>query len=261
MSQPTQSPPTLREQLASGDRLLATFNVIASADVVELIALAGFDAVIIDLEHGPHDLGCVRHSVVAAGSLGLRTIVRVRALDPSLIGTVLDLGTDGVLVPHVDSARDAEAAVSAARFAPEGGRGANPWVSAARFGYLDGWFAQANAEVVTMIMIESTAALRHLPEILAVPGLDAVFFGPMDLSHSLGVPGETNHPMVVSALTNAVRDARAHGVSTCVFVPDPATASAWWERGVRFVACGVDSGLIRTALTAAAGTARRCLSR
>jgi 4-hydroxy-2-oxoheptanedioate aldolase len=256
MSDPAAAP-TLRQRLAAGEQLLATFNVIASPDVIELVGLAGYDAVIIDLEHGPHDLGCVRHGVVAARSLGLRTVVRVRALDPSLIGAVLDLGPDGVLVPHVDSARDAETAVSAARFAPEGTRGANPWVSAARFGHLDGWFARANAETVTMVMIESAAGLRQLPEILAVPGLDVVFFGPMDLSHSLGVPGETNHPTVVSALTDAVGEARARGVSTGVFTPDPAMVRTWWRRGVRLVACGVDSGLIRSALAEAAAAGRR----
>lgn len=246
----------LRARLAAGEPLLATFNVLPSADVVELIALAGFDAVIVDLEHGPHDLGVVRHSVVAAHSLGLHTIVRVRTLEPSAIGAVLDVGADGVLVPHVESAEDARTVVTAARFAPEGTRGANPWVSAARYGHTPDWFGTANTEVAALVMIESAEALKALPEICALPGLDAVFFGPMDLSHSLGVPGQTAHPTVVTALTEATDLAAAAGVATGVFAPDPATARTWRRRGTRLIACGVDSGLIREALIAAANAAR-----
>ncbi|MDQ3761713.1 MAG: aldolase/citrate lyase family protein [Actinomycetota bacterium] len=253
---PTTRTTRLRERLTYADRLLGTFNLIPSADIVELIAIAGFDLVIIDMEHGPYNLGNVRGVLATADAYGLHTVVRVPTLEPSSISSVLDLGACGVLVPHVESAKDAATVVQAARFAPDGTRGANPWVRAAQYGHRENWFAAANEEVATLVMIEGRAAITELPEIVSVPGLDGVFFGPMDLSHSLGVPGQFDHPSVLEALDGAIRLATAHSLATCLFSPDAQRTKCWWERGVHLVACGVDTGLIRSALVAVVRTAR-----
>ncbi|HWE88215.1 MAG TPA: aldolase/citrate lyase family protein [Pseudonocardiaceae bacterium] len=247
--------PSLVERLAGPDNLLGTFNLIPSPEVIELIALAGFDLVIVDMEHGPHQLGQVHAAVLAADAHGLATVVRVRSLDPPAIGAVLDLGASGVLVPHVESAADAAAVVRSARFAPEGERGANPWVRAGGFGARQNWFADTRRDVAVLVMIEGKNALADLPRILAVPGLDAVFLGPVDLSHALGVPGRIDHPTVLAALERAVDLAAARQLTAGVFAPEPAAAPGWWRQGVRLVACGVDTGLIRSALCGAVAVA------
>lgn len=241
-------PRSLRSLLTEGRRLLGTFSIIPSADVVEIIALSGLDFVIIDMEHGPFGLETVRAGLMAARAHGLRVVVRVRTAEAALVGAALDVGADGVLVPQVESAAAARAVVEAARFAPDGARGANPWVRAARYGATADWFAAANRDVAVMVMIEGAAGIAAMPEILDVPGLDGVFLGPVDLSHSLGVPGQIDHPKVRGALEDAAAAASARNMATAVFAPDEAHARTWWEVGVQLVACGVDAQLLRERL-------------
>lgn len=247
---------TLAARLAGPERLLGTFSLISATEVVELIALAGFDVVIIDMEHGPHELAQVHAAILAADARGMATVVRVRELEPALIGAVLDLGAAGVLVPQIASAADAERAVRAARFAPNGERGANPFVRASGFGARKSWFAEADREVAVLVMVEGASALADLPGILDVPGLTAIFLGPVDLSHALGVPGELDHPRVVAALERSVEQAEARGVAVGVFSAEATAAHRWWDRGVRLVATGVDTGVIGTAFADMVRTAR-----
>ncbi|KAA2252843.1 aldolase [Solihabitans fulvus] len=246
---------SLRARLAGGERLLAIFNLIPATEIIELVAIAGFDVVIVDMEHGPHELSDVRQAILAAEAAGLHTVVRVRTSAAASIGAVLDLGANGVLVPQIESAEHAVRAVRAARFAPRGERGANPWVRAARYGQRENWFATADDDVATLVMVEGRAALTELPEILAVPGLDAIFLGPMDLSHSLGVPGQIDHPSVVDRLESAVRLAAGHGVATGLFAPGVGRAAHWWGRGAGLVASGVDTEVIRSAMSGATAAA------
>jgi 4-hydroxy-2-oxoheptanedioate aldolase len=234
----------LRARVAAGERLVGTFSLIPATEVVELIALAGFDFVVVDMEHGPYTIETVHRVLVAAQARGLATVVRVPEPSPALIGSVLDLGADGVLVPQVSSAQTARLVVESARFTPEGSRGANPWVRAARFQGDTSWPAQSNASVLVMVMIEGVDGVRALPEILAVPGLDAIFMGPVDLSHSLGVPGQTEHPEVLRTLTGIAGRAAGAGVATAVFAPSPERARTWWDKGITLVACGVDTKVV-----------------
>ncbi|GLY72876.1 HpcH/HpaI aldolase family protein [Actinoallomurus iriomotensis] len=241
-------PRSLRSLLAEGRRLLGTFSIIPSPDVVEIIAVSGLDFVIIDMEHGPFGLETVRAGLLAARAHGLRTVVRVRTAEAALVGAALDVGADGVLVPQVGSADAARAVVEAARFAPDGTRGANPFVRAARYGATADWFAGANRDVAVMVMIEGAEGIAAMPEILEVTGLDGVFLGPVDMSHSLGVPGQIDHPSVRDALEKAAAAAAARNMATAVFAPDEAHARAWWELGIQLVACGVDAQLMRERL-------------
>lgn len=246
---------SLRARLAAREHLLATFNLLPSPEIVELIALAGFDVVIVDLEHGPHDLADLRRALTAAAAHELPALVRVRTAAAAEIGAVLDLGASGVLVPHVESVAAAAAVVRAARFTPGGERGANPWVRAAGYGSREDWFARADAEVAVLVMVEGPGALGELADIVSLPGLDGIFLGPMDLSHALGVPGQVGHPRVFEAVRDAVRLAADAGVAAGVFTPDPGLAAGWWQRGAQLVAAGVDAGFVRSGLAAAADAA------
>ncbi len=253
----TDRPLSLRHRLRRGPPLVATFSIIPSFEVVEMIGLAGFDAVILDMEHGAYGVEALGPLLLAARTRGLFPIARVRTNEASLIGAALDAGAAGVLVPQVSSAAAALAAVSAARFAPEGSRGANPWVRAADFTAGPPWFAQANQDVAAMVMIEGREGVEAVPDILNTPSLDAVFLGPVDLSHALGVPGETEHPLVLAQVERVVAQAAERGMSVAVFAPTPKGARRWLDRGVGFVAVGMDTAHVlagfRTALAEVRG--------
>jgi 4-hydroxy-2-oxoheptanedioate aldolase len=231
------------ERLRSGPPLVATFSMIASPIVVELLARAAFDAVVFDAEHGPLGPEALNVLIPAASGAGIAPIVRVRANEPSLIGGALDIGAAAVLVPQVESPAQAAAAVSAARFGPGGRRGTNPYVRAAGYGASPDWFSRANDESAVLVMVEGAGGIGSLDGILATPGLDGVFIGPFDLSQSLGVPGQIEHPGVLARVEAIVRVAAGRQVATAVFAPTPPLARRWLELGVRLVAVSFDTAL------------------
>lgn len=245
-------PPTLRQRLAGeGTGLLATFVLIPRVEIVELIALAGFDVAVIDLEHGPYGVESLPALVSAAHARGLLCLVRVRRLDTQDVGAALDCGADGVLVPHVSSSDDAGLAVSAARFPPEGTRGANPYVRAADYSADPSYLRSANGSAACLALVEGRAGVAAVDQILGVPGLDGVFVGPVDLSADAGVPGETDSPLVVEAVQKVIDRARMRGVATSVFADTAESARRWIAMGVRMVALSVDTALILDGLAAA----------
>jgi 4-hydroxy-2-oxoheptanedioate aldolase len=234
---------SLRARLAQGRPLLATFSVAVAPEIVELIAVAGFDAVVIDMEHGPHTISTVRAAVTAAQMRDIFAIVRTPDRSGTTIGAVLDAGADGILVPQVASVADAAAVVDAARYAPEGHRGVNPWT---RGGDYDGGvagFAAANEQIAVIVSIESGESAAQADAFAAVPGVDCIFFGPYDLAQSLGVGGRPGDERVVGTIVDASRRASAH-VATAVFASTPEGAIDWFERGMPVVICGVDTGLV-----------------
>jgi 4-hydroxy-2-oxoheptanedioate aldolase len=240
--------PTLRERIQQAQPMIGMFSVMGNIEVIELIGLAGFDFVVIDMEHGPLGIQAVVPLILAARSRQLTPIVRVRSNDPALIGSALDAGAAGVLVPQIDSAEAARALAAAARFAPEGQRGLNPWVRAADFLADEGWLARANASVGVTAMIEGRAGFAALPEILRVDGLDAIFLGPVDLAQSMGFGLQSEHPQVVQAVIEAVEAAREHGKAVAVFAPTAEAARRWLERGVAMVAVSEDTAVVGQAL-------------
>jgi 4-hydroxy-2-oxoheptanedioate aldolase len=243
--------------LRSGNALVASFSIIPSTEVVEIVALGGFDAVILDMEHGPYGIDRLGPLVVAARSRGIYAIARVQRNEAALIGAALDAGADGVLVPQVTSRREAEAAVAAARFAPEGSRGAHPWVRAADFGGRAGWFQTANRDAAVIVMIEGVAGAANVADILETPHLDGIFIGPVDLSHALGVPGEIDHPTVLARIDEILARARGRSVATSIFTPSAERARMWLDRGVGLVALGVDTAHFLSALKAATAAVGR----
>jgi 4-hydroxy-2-oxoheptanedioate aldolase len=232
---------SLNARLREGAALTAVFVIIPSTHVVEMIGIAGFDAVIIDMEHGPFSIDSLIPLILAAKARDMYPIVRVRANDPALIGAALDAGAAGLLVPQVTSAAAAAAVVQAARFAPDGARGTNPWVRAANYGAAPGWFAEANRDVSVMVMIEGREGLAALDEIVAVKGLDGIFLGPVDMAQSLGVGGQPEHAKVIEAMRSTIATASARHLATAVFAPTSAAAKRWLGLGVRVIALSEDA--------------------
>jgi 4-hydroxy-2-oxoheptanedioate aldolase len=248
--------PALRERLRSGTPLIATFSIIPAIEVVELIGLAGFDAVILDTEHGAHGSEALGPLLLAAMARGIYPIVRVRSSDPTEIAAALDAGAAGVIVPQISSLADAERAVRAARFAPEGNRGANPFVRAADYSGRAAWYAEANRDVAVLLMIEGRGALEAVDEIVRLPNLDGIFIGPVDMSHALGVPGETGHADVVAAIRTVVAACTGQGITAGIFAGTSETAKRWMGEGVSLVGLGADTDYLRKVLTQAVGEVR-----
>ncbi len=203
---------SLRDQWAAGRTTLGVWVSIPSLVSAEAAARAGYDYVCVDTQHGVIDYSQAAAIVpaVIAGQ-GTPPIARVPWNEPGVIGKMLDAGMQGVIVPMVNTRAEAEAVVRSMRYAPAGSRSFGPIMSAMR----DGDHFNRSAEQVAVIpMIETAEAVRNLDEILAVPGIDAVYVGPADLSVSLGLPPKANDDReeFTDALTTIVAGCRKHGV-------------------------------------------------
>jgi 4-hydroxy-2-oxoheptanedioate aldolase len=219
---------------------------IASPVVAETIAGVGFDYVCIDAQHGALDMAdtiSMVQSVVLGDAV---PIVRVPWNEPSVIGRALDAGAHGVIVPMVNTAVEAEAMVQACRYAPRGSRSYGPTAVGTRHGDYVAW---ADANVAVIPMIETVEALRNLDEILAVPGIDAVYVGPADLSLTVGLPPRNNdgEPAFDDALARIVSACRNAGVVPGAHaVADVAQRRA--EQGFRFLTISSDIASLRAGM-------------
>jgi 4-hydroxy-2-oxoheptanedioate aldolase len=198
---------------------------------VELAASTGFDAVIIDTEHGPFGGIELEQHVRAADAAGISTLVRVSSLDPAPILQALDAGVTGVVVPHVLDAAQSRAAVQAAHYPPRGRRGLALSTRAGRYGAasLDEHLCAAEHTLV-LVQIEDAEAVAHAREILEVDGVDGVLVGATDLSISLGHPGAPAHPDVSAAIDQICRAARNARVAAAAVVRTAEEAEQWHAR-------------------------------
>jgi len=230
--------------LSEGGLALGTHvGGIADPQIVEIIGLAGFDAAFIDMEHTSFDLRDIQLMVMAAERVGVTPIVRTPGFDPAFILRLLDMGVQGIQVPHVSSAETAREAVKAVRYPPQGERGIAAASRAADFGktrLLD-HMAASNREITLACMIEDMEAVEHIDEIAAVDGVDLLAVGPSDLSRSLGVSGQPDHPKLVEAIYR-VRDAVRRSNIARLAIPlahaaFPRNAAQLKELGVGYTNC------------------------
>lgn len=219
-------------------------------DIVLVAKAAGFDAIYVDLEHGVTPLDVTSMLCATALGVGVTPYVRVPSLDPPLITRVLDGGALGVIVPHIDTAAQAEAVVAVCRFPPVGARslyGLTP-TTGYRPAPLDELTKELDARVVVVPMIESAGACERAGEIAAVPGVDILLVGAHDLSADLGVPGQVGHHAVRDAITDVARACTAHGRRFGVAgIKDPDQLGELQAHGLDFVSAGSDVGLLAAA--------------
>ena len=213
--------------------------------MIEALGYAGFDFAILDMEHGPNHLETIQHLVRAAETTRIAPIVRVPGGDDEMISRVLDIGAAGVQVPQVSSAQQVERIVRAARFAPLGARGVCRYVRAAGYSSTErkDYFRKAN-DALLIIQLEGKEALRNLDDILEISGPDIVFIGPYDLSQSLGVAGEVEHPLVIEKTREIVKACLAKGIVVGNFTETPHQAAFWATQGLRYMAFSVDMGIM-----------------
>lgn len=241
----------LKRQLAEGAAVYGLLNSVPSALMVEMIGYAGYDFVILDMEHVCVNPETLEHMLRAAECAGLPALVRVPAGSDDAITRALDAGALGVVLPHICTADDARRAVRASRYHPLGQRG----ISGGRttgFGTiaLTDYFAQANREIMVVAMIEDAAGVENIDAILDVAGIDMVLEGAIDLSQSLGVPGQAQHARVRAALGRVADACRAHQVPFCAIPREAGQQQAWQQLGVRAFLLGDDRGVSFRALKA-----------
>lgn len=243
----------LKQRLAAGEPVLGTWCVLPGAGAVNVLTAAGFDFVIIDMEHGPFGYSEVEDMVRAAESEGRNALVRVPCLDESAILRALETGAHGVVVPQISTADEARAAVSACKYHPEGTRGLSPYTRSGGYTANDNHdlTSRENARVLVTLLVEGVEGLANLDEIVAVPGVDAVYLGIYDLSQSVGRPGQVEHPDVLRAIADNVGRIRGAGVAAGCLVQCTDHVRTYARLGVRFFAWQADCSLLYEASRAA----------
>jgi 2-keto-3-deoxy-L-rhamnonate aldolase RhmA len=206
----------LKEKLRKGEPVVGTFVGLGHPDVTERLSRMGFDWLLIDGEHGPLGLETMQSMMQAMNGTGCTPVVRPQWNDLVIIKRVLDIGAQGVLVPWVNSREEAEAAVRACKYPPEGVRGWGPRRAAL---FDPGYRETANEEVLVSVQVETDEALRNLDEILSVEGVDALYIGPWDLSNNLGfgVPPAWEEPRYLEAFDMVLRACDEHGKPAGMF--------------------------------------------
>ncbi len=234
----------IKEKMRRGEPSIGTWMSMAHPSIAEILSMAGYDFVVVETEHTAIDVSEVLRLIIAIDQRGSIPLVRLAWVDPIQAKAVLDSGAAGVLVPMVNTRTEAELAVQMTKYPPLGSRG----VGLARAqGYGENfaeYVAHANDDTLLIVQIEHRLAVENIDEILSVPGIDGTFIGPYDLSMSLGIPGQINHPDVIAAKKKVLDATLAHGLIAGVHFVHPGAAAADCAAAVAagycFVALGSD---------------------
>ena len=229
----------VKKVMRAGDLAIGTYVTLSDPQVVEIIGLAGFDAAFIDMEHTTFDLSMVERMVLSAELVGITPIVRVPGNDPSLILRLLDLGTQGIIIPHVEGVEGARRAVEAVRYPPLGHRGAAGGTRAARFGTVswDEHCEQSNRELLLSVMVEDARGIDDIEKIAALDGIDLVAVGPNDFSEYMGIrdPSDPRLKVRLKELADQVRKiGKAKLAVTMDHASMPLTAQELLDLGVGY---------------------------
>jgi 4-hydroxy-2-oxoheptanedioate aldolase len=235
----------LHARLRAGETLYGTFAGLGSPVATELVARAGFDWLIIDLEHGVGTESELLANLHAVGTTRAAALVRPQSAERLRIGRALDLGAHGIMVPRIDRPEQAREAVSYLRYPPDGTRGVALSTRGAGLGELGhAALRSINAHILGIIQIESPSAVEGAAEIAAIDGVDVLFVGPADLSHSLGVPGSFTDPGYLAALERVARAAEDAGKAAGILLRDASALARHRDLGYRFIGLGSDSAFI-----------------
>jgi 4-hydroxy-2-oxoheptanedioate aldolase len=248
---------TLKEKLKAGTPCLGAFINFPSPQAVEICGLCGLDFVIVDDEHGPMSIESTESMVRAAQLTGMTPIVRVAQNLPQVILRYLDIGSGGVQLPMINTAQDAEAAVMAVKFYPEGRRGL-AGTRAASYGVgpaLADYVLEANRETMLITHVETPQAVDALPQVLKLDAIDVVFIGPTDLSQSMGFPGRPNEPSVQAVIDTCIKEILEGGKAVGTVCRDGEHARQLIDKGVTYLAGNV-GGMLGGALKSYVKTAR-----
>ncbi len=241
---------SLRKRLREGQLLIGTMiSELRNPNIAYLLAQNGFDFFILDNEHGSYSPETISDMIAAARGAGLPIVVRIPEIRRETILKPLDSGAAGLLVPQVNTKQQAEEVIWHAKYPPLGNRGAalrRPHslyqrVTAAEY------LKQANEDTLIAVQAETPQAIANLGEIASVPGIDAVFVGPFDLSVSLGVPGDLAHPQETAAIEKVIEVCQRQGLFSGIHLFDLTALQGWIKKGMRFVTYSSDVALLADA--------------
>ncbi len=248
-------PNKLKRALHGGERVFGTWSMLGSYTVINTLAHAGLDFVVIDMEHGPMGFETVEQQINAAEVDGLSPIVRLGDSRDSYLLHALEIGAQSIMCSHVATAAEADRIVKACLYHPEGDRGLSPFTRG--HGYSDVGLteklADANREMFVGVLVEGKEGIDNLEEIAKVPNLDMIYLGIYDISQSLGVPGQVDHPEVVKLVKECVKVITANGKIAGSVAKDQAYIDLLYQAGFGFIAYRVDCAVLREGFVQARG--------
>ena len=234
----------IKDKMRRGETAIGTWMSMAHPSIAEILAMAGYDFVVVETEHTAIDVSEVLRLLIAIEQRGSIPLVRLAWVDPIQAKAVLDSGAAGVLVPMVNTREEAELAVRMTKYPPLGYRGVGLARAQGYGEHFDEYVRHANDDSLLIVQIEHKDAVANIDQILSVEGIDGTFIGPYDLSMSLGIPGQINHPDVVAAKKRVLDATLARGLIAGVHFVQPRTAeadcAAAIAAGYRFIALGTD---------------------
>ncbi|MFV1971123.1 MAG: HpcH/HpaI aldolase/citrate lyase family protein [Acidimicrobiia bacterium] len=238
---------TTKAKLLAGKTVHGCFLKYSEPALAEIIAMVGFDFILFDGEHGTLEPSEIENLVRAVELRGATPLARVTTNQPQIILRYLDTGLHGVQVPWVNTTEDVELAVQYTKYGPRGIRGlaggrASDWGLSESIG---DYTARANRETMLIVHIETADAVELVEEYVEVDGVDVLFLGPTDLSHSLGHPGQVDHPDVQAAMRHTADVVTSSDKALGIYAPTAEFAIEWQTRGARYVATGVEEFLLR----------------
>jgi 4-hydroxy-2-oxoheptanedioate aldolase len=235
---------TFKHNLAAGKLQIGLWSSLCSNIAAEVIGDSGYDWILLDTEHSPNEIPDLVGQLQGMQASPTTPIIRPAWNDAVLIKRCLDIGAQSLLLPYVQNAEEARAAVAATRYPPHGIRGVSVAARASRYGRTPGYLTKANDEICVLVQVETRSALGELEAIAEVPGVDGVFIGPSDLAASLGHVGNPQHADVQKAIKNAVERLTAVGKPAGMLTGNEEEAKRYIDWGYKFVAIGSDVGLL-----------------
>lgn len=236
--------------IAAGEKQIGIWASLANAFAAEVIAHAGYDWALLDMEHSPADYMAVLGQLQAFAATGTTAIVRPEWNDPVAVKRLLDLGAQGLLFPMIQSVEEAEKAVAATRYPPRGMRGVSGATRATKFGRVADYTDRVEEETTVILQLETRLAISRAEEIAAVDGVTGIFFGPADIAADIGHLGKPMHDDVWALIRPAAQKIIAMGKPVGTLVLDPVFAATLLNEGFSFVAAGTDAAMLARAADA-----------
>lgn len=241
---------TFKTAMREGRAQIGLWVGLADCNAAEALAGTGYDWLLLDGEHAPNSPQSVLAQLRAIAPYPVQPVVRPVVGDVALVKQYLDVGAQTLLIPMIDTAEHAALMVKAMRYAPAGIRGMGAALArASRYNQVENYLAEADAQMCLLVQAETTTAVANLQAIAETEGVDGVFFGPADLSASMGYPGQPGHPEVVKTMLDGIATVRAAGKAPGILMTDPVQAQRYLDAGALFVAVGVDTSLLVAAAT------------
>ncbi|MDL4915866.1 MAG: 4-hydroxy-2-oxoheptanedioate aldolase [Enterobacterales bacterium endosymbiont of Blomia tropicalis] len=236
---------TFKQALSNKQPQIGLWLGLANSYSAEVVAGAGFNWLLIDGEHAPNDVRSVLGQLQAIAPYKSHPVVRPPWNDAVIIKQLLDTGAQTLLIPMVQTAQDAQHAVKACRYPPNGVRGVGSALArASRWNRVPDYLLHADKQICLLVQIETRQGVENLDEILAVEGVDGVFIGPADLSADMGFTGNPAHPAVQAVIDTCIEKILAAGKAPGILMANESLAQRYLERGALFVAVGVDTTLL-----------------